>query len=57
MKDKIKKYLINKLSYIYCDTCDGEHCEDCERKSMNWGISENYAECLASNIISMIEDN
>lgn len=57
MKDKIKKYLINKLSYVYCDTCDGEHCEDCERKSMNWGISENYAECLASNIISMIEDN
>lgn len=55
MKEQIKEYLINQLDRVYCDTCNAEDCEDCYRKYMNWGISENYAECLADKILSMVK--
>lgn len=55
MVDEVKKYLMDQLDSVYCDTCNAEYCEDCYRKYMNWGISDNYAECLAGKIINIIK--
>ena len=54
-KEEIIEILINSLDSVYCDTCSsnlsGEHCEECIRKQMNWGISENYAKMIADEIL------
>ena len=52
MKDKIVEILLEELCEVYCDTCDGEYCEDCNRKAMNWGISRHTAERIANRILS-----
>ena len=51
MEDKIVEILKAKLNSVYCDTCDLEYCEGCDRRSMNWGISEYAARGLAREIL------
>jgi predicted Fe-S protein YdhL (DUF1289 family) len=51
MKNKIIEVLKKNLSSVYCDSCEGEYCEGCNRKSMNWGISDDYVEKLANEIL------
>lgn len=55
MKEIVKK-VYERLSSVYCDSCrnygDDETCEWCDRKSMNWGISESEAE----SIVKMVEE-
>ena len=51
MEDKIVEILKAKLNSVYYDTCDSEYCDDCNRKSMNWGISEYAARGLAREIL------
>lgn len=52
LKDKIIEILMEELSVIYCDSCDGEYCEDCNRKEMNWGIGYHKAEKIADRILN-----
>ena len=55
MKDKIKDYLLNRLSYAYCDNCGTTDCDVCHRKYQNWSLSKQVAEKMAENILDMIE--
>ncbi|MDF2537450.1 MAG: hypothetical protein K0S76_471 [Herbinix sp.] len=49
----------NDRTTIYCPTCvantseNGSRCEYCNRKMMGWGISNEYAEEIASEILSL----
>lgn len=53
-KDGIVELLMEGLETIYCNTCRSrnnyENCDECNRKMMNWGISEDYAKKLADQI-------
>ena len=54
MKDKIKNILVQELDRVYCDNCgaeDEDQCEGCNRKSMNWTLSESAASDIADKII------
>jgi len=55
--EQIVDILVNELSSVYCNNCawgdSQEHCEDCHRKSMMWGISEDTAKRLADNILEI----
>ena len=54
MKEEIIKILMENFDSVYCDTCeyeDSSRCDECHRKSMNWGISENCAEQIADKIL------
>lgn len=51
LKDKIIEILMEELRQVYCDSCDGEYCEDCNRKEMNWGIGYHKAEKIADRIL------
>ena len=53
-KQVIVNILTNKFNTVYCDSCDGENCDDCNRKQMNWGLSETYARYIAKNILDAI---
>jgi predicted Fe-S protein YdhL (DUF1289 family) len=53
-KQAIATILLNKLCSVYCDTCDEEYCEGCNRKEMNWGLSKNSANYLAEEILKVI---
>ena len=52
---KSKKEIIEILMYnfdsVYCDTCNGKECDGCYRKYMNWGLSFNFAESVAEEIL------
>ncbi len=55
---KISEILKQELSSVYCDTCSGEldsECEDCHRKSMNWGISDHTANRLELKILESLK--
>ena len=56
MKDVIVKILMESFSSVYCDTWKNDEidniCENCHRKSINWGISESYAKSIASYIVN-----
>jgi len=65
MKEKIVEILMCDLQgndggeSIYCGTCiasesDEDRCDDCVRKSIGWGISEDYAKEIADRIIKEI---
>lgn len=68
MKDKIKKLLLDEFYDVYCYNCAFEQlteeeaeekygcygCEYCNRKQMNWQLSEHAAEELADKIIKMM---
>ena len=51
MRNKIIEVLLKELSHVYCDSCDGKYCEDCNRKEMNWGIGRHKAEEIADKIL------
>jgi len=53
---EIAEFLLNKLSYAYCDNCKGsdssdkDFCDDCHRKYQNWALRKCTAEKLAKEI-------
>lgn len=52
-KEEIINIIKESLSYIYCHNCNGnieDKCEECHRKYMNWGISDECAEEIAKQI-------
>lgn len=49
----IKGILLKEFSSVYCDSCDGGNCYDCNRKQMNWGLSEDIAEYIAERILNI----
>lgn len=55
-KGEIVETLMGYLDSVYCDSCDakdnGHKCDECHRKAMNWGISEDYAKIIADDILS-----
>jgi len=64
MKSKrknIAEMLQFELSSVYCDTCNEglqtDVCEDCSRKEMMWGISEDYADYLAGKVLRLDKNN
>ena len=50
----ITNILTNSFNSVYCDSCDGENCDDCNRKQMNWGLSESHAQYIAEKILNAI---
>lgn len=50
-QEKIE-YLMEKLSSVYCNNCIGDEnrCEDCNRKSMGWGLSYETAESIVNKL-------
>ena len=58
--EKIKNVLIATFESVYCNSCSSqkseENCDECNRKSMNWEISEGYAERVASLILKEISE-
>ena len=57
MKEAIKTLLLQELSSVYCDTCanseDENRCDECHRKAMQWSLSEDSADKLASAILDI----
>ena len=57
-REEIFQVLKNKFSDVYCDSCavnadfSGDNCDFCHRKNMNWGISDEYAELVADEIMT-----
>jgi hypothetical protein len=52
-KDEIVEILMGYFDSVYCDSCehdDSSRCDECHRKAMNWGISEDYAKKIAEEI-------
>lgn len=64
MREKIVEFLLNRLSYAYCDNCKGRDdgidsdsfCDCCYRKYQNWALGKNTAEYLANEIVKMFEE-
>ena len=52
MKDKIIDILMEELCEVNCDSCEAEHCEDCNTKEQNWGIGDHKAEKIADRILN-----
>ena len=53
-KEQIIGLLKDTFESVYCDTCEHEdsgRCDECHRKAMNWGISENFAKKVAEEIL------
>lgn len=43
--------ICDEFSEVYCNNCDhksddGDYCEDCHRKYMNWAASRETVECV-----------
>ena len=57
-KEKIVQVLKNRFFSVYCDSCianinrNDDYCDLCHRKYMNWGISDEYAELVADEIMT-----
>lgn len=49
----IKGILLKEFSSVYCDNCNGSCCDECNRKQMNWGLSEESAEDIAERILNI----
>lgn len=68
-KKNIANIIYDELSYMYCDNCryateliedpntDIPPCDDCHRKSNNWGISMAEAERIATKIQHINKSN
>ena len=52
MRDRIIDVLLEELCEVYCYSCDGEYCENCNRKEIGWGISRRESERIADRILS-----
>jgi hypothetical protein len=51
---EISDYLIIFFNRVYCDSCKNKNnenvCDECHRKNMNWGLSEQVAIDIAEVI-------
>ena len=60
-KDKIKQYLLNNFSRVFCNTCRNDHCfgicNGCRPYAMSWQLSSEEAERLTEDIFSMLNEN
>lgn len=60
IEDVITNYLVDKLSYAYCDNCNNqdepENCDECHRKYQNWCLSEKTARVMAVKIEELVEE-
>ena len=56
-KEKIQQLLLKELASVYCGTCAAQEdwCDECHRKYMNWGISEEAASDLADKIMAKVQ--
>ena len=59
MVEKIAELLKNNFPYVYCNTCRFQDefynpCEDCYRKNMNWALSSETAESIATDIVNLL---
>jgi hypothetical protein len=54
-KEELVEILTQSLADIYCYNCyykgSEDNCDECSRKSMNWAISDEYAEKIADKIL------
>lgn len=53
-KEEIVEILMDYFESVYCDSCehdDSGRCDECHRKAMNWGISEDYAKKITEEIL------
>lgn len=54
-KEERVRFLEECLCSVYCDTCrhgnDGDGCDYCHRKAMNWGLSHEAAEEIIEKLI------
>ena len=53
-KEEIVDILMGYFDSVYCDSCehdDTSRCDECHRKAMNWGISEDFAKKVAEEIV------
>ena len=54
-REEIVDYLLYNFSSVYCGTCSSkdseQYCDDCHRKSMNWGMHEDIAKIVADWIV------
>jgi hypothetical protein len=59
MKEKISELLQEQFSSVYCDTCADsglrERCDMCNRKSMQWSLSESAANQIADEILEVLK--
>ena len=59
IKFKIIDILLDNFQYIYCESCkhqDTDNCDECHRKYMNWSLSSEYANQIAEEIISQLNN-
>lgn len=56
-KKAVVKLLTKELDSVYCYNCkyEGEECDDCNRKSMGWGLSKDTAKAYAELIDQIYE--
>ena len=51
------KYLYEELAFVYCESCrfknNDNNCDDCYRKKMHWGISEEFATKLVNQLLEI----
>lgn len=55
-KERIVQIIKDSFNSIYCNSCkynyyDEDFCDYCDRKSMSWSVSDEYAEAVAGKII------
>jgi hypothetical protein len=54
-KEEIVEIIMGYFGSVYCDSCESNKtsnkCDECHRKAMNWGISEDYAGKIADEIL------
>ena len=58
MEEAYMKVLLSEFAGVYCDTCkheDSDDCDDCHRKMMGWGLSENTARRIAARINAIVQ--
>ena len=59
MVDKITGLLLGEFASVYCNSCaygsmEDDTCDYCSRKNMNWSLSEETAEAIATDIVNLI---
>jgi hypothetical protein len=50
-KSEVIEIIKRNFKDIYCDTCNGKHCENCYRKNINYEVSDDFAEIVANEIL------
>ena len=54
-KEEISEYLQKEFGSVYCYNCkhgmQDSACDECHRKSMNWGLDSGNADAIAEEIL------